>query len=359
MSSSSIVQVGDNIYVNVTIGHDPSILHSSVAEYIETKTIPILNKCSDYYCSIIRFDIPLDEIPLFIIPILPNQTNPNLTPFTIGITYNGVDYPQNIIYNSENGYPVPDQNEPIQVVTPYYYVFEYQNLITAINKALSLAFISSGMSGNSPYFFLDNSNELINLVADISTFAPTLPTTPTATIFMNSSLQIYLSAFEVNFVGFNTNGKQYVFNLSRYGYNNTIPNPYTSNALQKVFVQEYSTLSLWSSLRKILITTNSIPIISEYTSANNSGVSATFPIISDFTPQIEQAGQNRSIAYYLPTAQYRLVDLKSNEQLNTIDLKIFWQDKAQNIYPLIISRFQQISIKIGFFKKSLYNNRIQ
>lgn len=368
--SSTITQVADNIYVNVIFGHDPSLQHSTIAEYRVTKTIPILDKCDDYYCSVIRFDIPLDEVPLFIMPIDTNDVtnpiprNPDKTPFIIGISTGGVDYPENIIYMSETGFTAPIQNQPVQVITPYYYVFEYQNLITSINAALQKAFVASGLGGSAPYFYLDTSSEQIKLVADLATFAPvatgslpgppqTLLPVPTATIFMNSALEIYLSAFPVHFVGFNANGKNYVFDLVRFGIDNNIP-PFSGAATQRLFSQEYSVLQIWSSLRKILITTNSIPIVSEYTPTNNSGISSTFPIISDFTPQLELPGQARSIAYYVPTSQYRLVDLKSSEQLNTIDLKIYWQDRAENIYPLLISRFQQASIKLGFFKKSLY-----
>src|SRR5579872_55561 len=135
MSHSTIEQVGDNIYVNIAISANllnPNAIEIP-AEYKVTKTIPILSKCDDYYLSVIRFSIPLNDVPLFIIPIVPNQANPNLTTFIIGITTGGIDFPQSVIYVSETGFPVPIQNQPIQVITPYYYVFEYQNLITSVN----------------------------------------------------------------------------------------------------------------------------------------------------------------------------------------------------------------------------------
>jgi|HubBroStandDraft_3_1064219.scaffolds.fasta_scaffold43183_2 hypothetical protein len=360
MSYSTLSQVGDNIYVNVTFdssGPNKDAEGNVAAEYAVTKTLPILTKCDDYYCSIVRFAIPLDTVPLFFMPIVPNQPNVDLTPFIIGITTGGVDFPQNIIYVSENGEPIPFPPIPTQIISPYYFVFEYQNFITAINTALGLAFIASGLVGNIPYFYLNTTTHEINLVVDVSNFAPTdtVPVSPipVATIFMNQELESYLLAFEAKFVGLNPSGRNYVFNLVRFGFDTTIP-PFTPGALQKQFSQEYSVLNLWSSLRKILITTNSIPIISEYTPTNNSGVSSTLPILTDFIPQIELPGQSRSIAHYTPTSQYRLVDLKSSEQLNTIDLKIYWEDTFNNIFPLFISEFQQASVKLAFVKKSLY-----
>lgn len=367
MSRQTIEQIGDNIYVNISISPDflnPSIIEIP-AEYKVTKTIPILSKCDDYYLSVIRFDVPLTDVPLFIMPIVPNQTlptNPNLTPLIIGITTGGIDYPQNIIYVSETGVPAPIQNQPTQVITLYYFVFEYQNLITAINKALSLAFIASGLGGNCPYFYLNDATEELTLVADIATFAPIATPLnpnpiPTATIFMNVLLQTYLSSFQVNFVGPSAIGKDYVMNLVRFGLDTNIP-PFNIPiaATQKAIPQEYSTLATWSSLRKIILVSNSIPINSEYTPTNNSGISSTLPIISDFVPNIEFPGQSRSIAYYNPTSQYRLVDLKSSEALYNIDVKIYWQDLNQNVYPLLILKGQQASIKLAFLKKDLYKS---
>jgi hypothetical protein len=367
MSYSTLLQNGDNIYVNVTITAALSGILSlyTPAEYIVSKTIPILDKCDDYYCSIIRFAIPLSSVPLFIMPILPNQTNPNLTPFIIGITTGGINnYPQPVIFYAETNSGIPMSPNPIQANSPYYYVYEYQLFITQINTALALAFVASGLTGNCPYFYLNPATEEISLVVDIATFAPTAtPTTPmpvpAATIFMNADLQIYLTAFQVISVAplgsFSPIGKDFLFNLVRFGIDNTIP-PFTIAATQKQFTQEYPVLQLWSSLRKIIVTTNSIPILNEFAPTNNSGSSILTPILTDFLPFLDFAGQDRTTAFYSPTSQYRLVDLKSSESLKTIDLKIYWQDINQNIYPLFVNKYQQISLKIGFFKKSLYKS---
>src|ERR1700759_2826868 len=140
----------DNVYLNVVIQNtgindttgttnDADI----VAEYNVTKTLPILDKCSQYYCSIIRFDIPLQSVPLFIMPIIPAssfinpQPNPNLSPLIIGIDYLGVDYPVNVLYIADNNLPVPTQNlVGQQVITEYYYGYTYEQLITMIKTAL-------------------------------------------------------------------------------------------------------------------------------------------------------------------------------------------------------------------------------
>src|SRR5580658_1620493 len=123
----------DNIYYNVVFNHNTSNGETpTLAQYNFTNTISVLDKPSDYFCSIVRFTIPLSEVPLYIFPIKPNQSNPNLSPMIIGISYNGNNYFQNIVYVPNNNLPAPVQNQTTQVIMPYYFVYSYQNLITAI-----------------------------------------------------------------------------------------------------------------------------------------------------------------------------------------------------------------------------------
>lgn len=386
MSYSTISQVADNVYVNVVFDHDDNNGNQpSSAEYKVTKTIPILRKCSDYYCSVIRFTIPLNFIPLFIMPIVPNQGDADLSPLIIGITYLGINYPVNVIYNPDNTLSPPSQlGHLTQVITPYYYVYSIQNLLNNINIALAAAITASGLKAildaipaKCPWFTFDPVSKLISLIV------PTIFTNPTVgpelSIFTNAQLSEYLQGFQKLQIGFNQpQGNDFIFVLNAVSFPPSIapsynPYPQSDKAFYPIpaggpdpsgtytyykFTQEYVTSQFISSLRKILIVTNSIPIISEYVPSNdnNSGVSTILPIISDFVPQLELPGQSRSLAYYVPTTQYRLADMVSNEQLNTIDLKIYWQDTDLNIYPLFLSVYQQASVKIGFFKKELYKS---
>lgn len=353
-----------NIYVNVTFDHNPSDGNGlTPAIYKVTKTIPILDKADQYFCSVIRFDIPLNEVPIFICPIVPNSGFSQTTPLIIGIRTGGVNYPTNLVYVPNNNVsPVNQTNPNSQIISPFYYCFTYQIMINMINTALLSSFTASGLSGNSPYLFYDPKSQLISLIVDISNFAPTQttvsPPVPTATIFFNSELLNYIEALPVNFLGYNLpQGRNFEFNLIRFGNDITLP-PFSVSPTQKIFTQEYNVLYYWNSLRKIVVTSNSIPITPEFTPSNSSGISSTLPIITDFVPSLELAGQSRSVAYYTPSSQYRLIDLNSNLPIYNIDLNIYWQDKFSNLYPLYISVFQQASIKLGFFKKSLYKSGI-
>lgn len=360
----------DNVYVNAVIKHNPAFGNNpSPAEYNITKTQPIIGKGDDYYVSVIRFDIPLSDVPLYIFPVLPNQSDPNLSSLIIGVSAGGVDYPNNLVFVTQNpDVQPPVQDKPFQVVTPYYYCYSYQNLIDSLNIALLAAWFSAGSVGiYPPFFYLDVNTYLIKLVLT-STFVNS-----DQVIFINTPLLNFIDTFNYITVIDKTNGHDYNFNFSNdyYSYasipDTTIPVPnfavnFESNLPPTtpswyIYSQEISTLNYWTALRKIIITSDTIPIVREIIS-NVYDLSQTIsvPIITDFVPTFETANQTRNIAYYYPTSQYRLVDIIASRALTTIDLKIFWQDKAGNNFPLNLSLYQEASIKLAFVKKTLYKN---
>lgn len=415
----TIERTNDNTYINVVIDHPeptynvgrgapqgPIVYLSNdlpiAADYGVTKTEPILSNCSEYYCSVTRFTIPLDQVPLLICPIVPNQitllgsSNPNLTPLIIGIQ-NGPDgvpasfFSGNVIYAPQNNFPPPIQNQPLQVITPYYYMFAYQELLSMINFQLGLLYISSGLAALfpgyiAPYFIFNPVTNLISIVVPSFFVFLTAPLLDIPRIYMNNELTTFLDSFNLSFNVSSNNGSPNIFGNDSYfvftqtaseefqffpsGVTvpaTTIPPAFPARSLYYKFPQQYPTLEYWSSLRKIIITSNTIPVKNEYVPATNnlqnainvdqSGVNVSYPILTDFVPNISAAaGESRSIAYYVPTSQYRLVDLISTNPLQKIDIRIFWEDRDGNLYPLEISIFQQASLKLGFFKKSLYNS---
>lgn len=388
---TTIYKENDNVYMNIVFDHSaakysispivaPIGEQTQSADYNVTKTLPILDKASNYYASVIRFDIPLNTIPIYIMKIIPMQSDPNLTPFIIGISYLGANYSVYLEYiPNAPGFPAPVQDQPVQVITPYYFNYSYGTLIDMFNIALSKVWISSNLASinptvSPPFFYLDPITQLINLVVG-NIFVVANP----PIIYINVSSIKYLDGFQFGFFGFNQPyGKDYFFVLNN-NLSPTVPPPALSPTVDKYYVnplllqptppiapvpywrysQDFSSLALWSSLRKIIISTNTIPISNEYiptgnNSNNQSGVAASFPILTDFVPQIESSGQSRSVAYYVPTSQYRLIDMISDMPLQKIDLKLYWEDIDGNLYPILISLYQQANVKLAFLRKSLY-----
>jgi hypothetical protein len=205
-----------------------------------------------------------------------------------------------------------------------------------------------------PYFYFDPTTQLINLVVS-SAWATTGGTQ--ALIVINSSALSFLSSFDF----LSLSGDQFAFVIQNNGNNGYAlygTSPTNPPSFLK-FTQEYDSMSNWISLRKIILSTNAMPVISEAVPAysatgEQTGVYNSFPILTDFIPEINSAADSRGIAYYTPTSQYRLIDLTNNQPLSKIDLKIYWEDKLGNLYDLYIPQYQQATVKIAFVRKSLY-----
>ena len=351
----------DNVYLNVTFNHNPQDGNgASQAIYNVTKSTPILPKCSDYYCSVIRFDIPLDMVPLFIMPIVNGQNDPNLSSLIIGMTdpTNGnLPVPVNVVYVPQSNEPIPPNPNPQQVVSPYYYVYSINHVIDMINVALASAWgIASQPGGGTqpPYFYYDPSTQLISLVI------ATAFTGSGSTIFMNNELATFLDGFQLYSHGNNNAyGRDFDFVLTYYDNNAYAPyaGMVASPDIFYRFTQEYNVIPMWCQLRKILILTNNIPVASEFVQVSgpvDNGQNVMMPIITDFVLSFNTAGESRSIAVYNPSSQYRLIDLVSSNPLQTIDLRVYWADRLGNVYPLTLSLYQQASVKIAFLSKKLY-----
>lgn len=386
-SGEEAIKEQDNIYVNIVFDHDPTDYSAipigapkgeidTVADYSVTKTVPILDKASDYYCSVIRFTIPLDNIPLLIAPIVPNTNNlalSNNTIMVINIFFGGIFYTSNVLYEPTLlNFPVVLQNQSVQVVTPYYYIFTYQKLINMFNNTLSVLWIASGLAALfpgilAPYYIFDPVTTLISIIVPKCFTKITAPAIEIPKLSQNIPATNYMNNFLLLFNGVDQpNG-----NDLTYDFSGILPAPYapevnypppeftypvpftpaTTNYYK--FTQDYPSIPYWSSVRRLILTSN-IPINPESITSNTEN--ATLNILSDFIIDTSLPGASRSIAYYNPNPQYRLIDLNSDTPLQKLNIRIFWQDDQGNIYPLGLTVLQQASLKLLFVRKSLYKN---
>src|ERR1700679_3010122 len=152
MSSMTMKKTNDNIYLNIVMNQFPSNGNApSIAVYDENLTIAVLDDCSKYYCSVIRFVIPLAALPILIFPLLTTQANPNISPIIIGIQYLGVNYPVNVVYQPATYLPPPTPGSaPIyfsngQATNEYYWIYSFVQLINMFNTTINSAMIAAGL----------------------------------------------------------------------------------------------------------------------------------------------------------------------------------------------------------------------
>lgn len=347
----------DNIYLNIRIESNPDGSNFfSPATYDVTKATPILNKGSDYYVSVVDFVIPTSGLPLFIADctVDPNDANnKNYMRASFAIDYLGSFIEKHVTF-------IPENNFPLYFDTPYYYVFSYEALLTMFNNCIADLFVQQGsIGGTAPYFKFNAATGLISLIVS-EVFA-----TSGATIWANNFSFPYLQSFRW-FYDRNKDALNLPCNMIEYSLDqNNYCNEYGGQRgdLSQNFIyveQEYYTLQDWLQIRKILITTTSIPVtqtyVTPYSAKGKSGATPQYPILFDFIPRLGRDTITGVITYYETSGAYRLVDVATDLPLNRINIEVNWEDSDGNVRPLYLKTYQTISIKLAFFKKSLYKN---
>jgi hypothetical protein len=384
----------DMFYYNIIINNSGT--ESIPANYSEQRDIPLMTRPSDYYMSVIRFSVPGFSIPISIIPSTNFPNLPVATPFNLYLEYNGTLVTQNVIFYSRNTSTVrkniPNSN--------YYYIYDYQHFVDLVNNAFSLAVaalktaVGSALNNlTTPFMIYNAQTQLLSLVttqyfsgsaytefyetpsANYLTTTPTLPANK-VNIFFNSELFNYFQALPViNFPNQPNKFWMLIENTYNNYYNDpqglippTGPTGPTLGPLGLQQTQQFNSLNTWNSFNSLAFISKSLPILKEFTpnvgyqNSNNTtqASSNTLPIITDYVPLLQFAGDQKADFVYNASSLYRLIQLQGINALYSIDLEVVWIDQYNNQYPIIVEPGQSINIKFMFVKKSLYgmNNKL-
>jgi hypothetical protein len=181
-------------------------------------------------------------------------------------------------------------------------------------------------------------------------------------IYFNPSMFNLFSSFPfiIETADVTANGKNARIIMSGFGGANLVPYPAVAplyNALQ--IVQEYSTLALWTPITSIVFTSNTLPIVANQVSA---------PLIFNNGKRFQSGGNNANIAQvitdfvvdmgvykpsitYIPSAQYRLVNLVGNTPLYNIDVEVFYRNRVGELIPFRLGSGGTATVKILFTRK--------
>ena len=149
---SKMTPQADKIYLDVQITNlNASTVEPSAIYYNQNRQNPYLQNPSEYYLSIVRFYLSTQTLPVFIPTIQPNQSNPNLTTYSVSLQIKmpGGAYSTNlytarqyIIWSPQySAEPVPippsQSSNGLQVDAKYYYAFNLEYFILLILEAYS------------------------------------------------------------------------------------------------------------------------------------------------------------------------------------------------------------------------------
>ena len=128
----------------------------------------------------------------------------------------------------------------------------------------------------------------------------------------------------------------------------------------------HNTLGLFTPLKKIVFTSQSLQIASESVQPATALFNKASPsetnqvvnqqIITDFQPDMTtQNIVNRDfIQFNQSLINSRLIPFSSNKaQLKRLDVVVYWSDKNNNLYPLLLYPDTAFDLKLCFVKKSV------
>jgi len=403
----------DHIYVDCNIiNNDLRNCSPKPLVYNQTKSSNVINDCSEYHCSVVRFQ--MDSILPVIIPNMETEQNLSVpTPFEDKTTYvmnmgYGVDVEHLTLINASSGstaegefvlfqpdnlnttlYPnyfIPT-NLPISQIdvinNPYFWISSIKAFLNMLNIALNKLFVRAKTlyptelaKATSPQFIWNTATQKIDLI--VSKEFLTSNDNPTANAFfisVNAPLQALLNTFSYTVssqykVNNFRDGIPFFFNLiANVGIStitvpvNSPPTPADGTLLYR-FESEASSVPSWSPVSSIVFTSYTIPVnsseagVPEFLGQSPFGSNSANNIVNELTDfEIQQTigtELSNSILYYSPPGEYRLFSLNSNQSINKINIQVFWLTKYGNYVPFYLNYNGSASLKLMFRKKN-YN----
>lgn len=371
----AVVESSDPLirHVNLTI-NNPEGAVNKCADTDITYDYPIMNNCGEHMCAVVNFALPMQNLPLFIFPVEPNQANINQSILQVGVCHNME--PGNIASGNiepasfqtrtltnltwipqEMGLVKPVQNQERQVITPYYYCYSFEHFVNLTNTAVQTAWDTAGNPGgasgnytNAPKFSYDDS---------LKTFYWTLPSEFTGNAVSSTGWSVCWNEDFDNLVNnFNTieNGNVFILEDVKSAETNT------NVSGNIVLYQDYPTTDYFNSAERILVTTTSIPIAEDLfpgPTGQYQGLSSRERILVDVNLDFDNniTAQRSILKFVAKTELLQMNDCISTLPLQRISVKFRWVDSLNNVYDIPVSKGETVTCKIGFYNKKLLIDR--
>ncbi|MHA2087292.1 MAG: phage minor capsid protein [Promethearchaeota archaeon] len=381
---SSIAHIRHNpdyIYYDMVVrNYDSPTKDSEIPlAFCDTRDVAIVPNASDYKMSVIRFQVDTfaDVLPIMIFQVQRDQPDRDLGIYTVTFEYEDLGgnkfttQPEPVIWSpQEKNAKVPNPpsltGNTLQEFSEYYYMYNFQYMISLINDALERcmdklkAIVTPILNTVNPPFLTWDDNQLSTMHARESHFDTDV--FPQVRMYFNRSLYSLLSSLpSVKFDISNPKKKYYQLIMKRYNGAKVVEIQNTGIDRLIIARQEYSTVNQFSPVSSVMFMSSTLPIIPTYLSnpavyidgqpinlTNTYNNSAN--IITDISSD-EMAYKPELL--FVPSAQYRFIDLQNDTPINQVDIQTFWRDKLGIVRPFYLAPNSSASLKILFQKKKL------
>ena len=392
--------------------HTGSTVEPSL-QFNEDRQNPIITNTKQYDVAITNFKLDTKCLPSFI-PVIKYNKNTDKTQDTevrmetiYEVTYSVTI--ENKLYSATAPCKFIPQDETVSGTMPpqfingyadyksgFYNVYNYENFFKSVNEALRLCafllrtvllnyfpdvyyvFPATGIGDFPiPYFIFDKDSSLAYVNAPAKTFDITMP--EGITLYLNSplyrlfdSLPFTKKTLNFNTLNYLTKVRETVtVDLHKINFNNfentnlisLIPKYVSSDALATeakkidhfIIYQDYETLTSWSPVESLVITSNTLPIKPSVVSQNHSYVQG-FETTEGSSNIIEmelndfRGGQLKAGVIYDPT-NYRWINMLDMAELKHINFQVFYRLKINGaLIPFKLNSGGSFGLKLCFRK---------
>lgn len=326
-----------HVYYNARLYNQIDSTSSLEADFFETRVNEIVcGDLSDYELSIIRLNVPTDNLPIFFFSEIADA-------YVVTLEFAGFPESVTVQFVSQNTFNPNFRG-----------VFNFQHMVDMINTAFATAFADLNAAAGPfptatlpPVMYYDPIEERVYLEIQSAYIADGID------LYFNYTLFRFLQGLDIIFHGYNNANYKDIQLVIQDNGNNVV-----SPGLLR-FDTEYANLKNWFEFPNIVITTNTIPIDYEYINSNdpnNAGVDTQLPILTDFinTRDIDTL---RSDYIYEQIGPYKWIDLNSpsNQGLRKIQFRIFTQTRDGALRSVSISPDRSVTMKFLFRRKTINN----
>lgn len=357
----------DHVYFNMTYFNDSFTVPTTNEQYILAKVQQTYDRSyldcpQDWNVCVARFAISSDYISR--VYQTPTGVTAGNTTFYVGLEYNGVYYDSPVVIPPSL---TPD-GKTLNVANT---VYDFLDVINAAFATSTAALVTAGgptgATGQQVIMEYDPSTGLYQLAV------PAFYGTGTNGNTGNGVAVTMSYALYHRFMGFSIiqnvpllyNNHDVTFVRAWRG-NNLATITYPVNNSGTGSTGNYMILSQdreWASsimdVTRLLILTNSLPTVVEYRAdqlysqfLGNAG-NNVISILTDFLIGADTDLIAKSESFQYSPTLYRLVSLKGTNPLNIIDIQVYVATNDGRIFPLYLSPYDSIDVKIAFIRKGL------
>lgn len=376
MSTAQKRVLPDEVYYDMVISNlNNTNSKPPYAYYNETRSSPIIYDPYKYNLIVARWQLDTNYLPIFIPMIQTSSSDPNLTIYSITLEYNGaIGAPAYVSFSPQN-LVAPIPNAPLYTTNQlqdnsqgYYDIYTYQYWIYLVNVCFQQAYdnldaVSTIPSSYAPVITWDTQNNIAIINADILGYG-----VGGVKIYFNQALSQLFSSFPFTINSFNdTYNRNFQLQINSFSVANQADYPSFGTALFTAYqvFQEYSTISAWNPVISIVLISNTLPIV-----VNQEGVPLLLVngvyqnqggnnnIISNVITDFVADGIYKPIITYIPSAEYRRIELIGDKPISNIDIVVMYKDRLGRLNPILLPAGCSCSIKFYFEKKEIYKEKL-